>query len=111
MSGSDSLNSSVKEERERRRASPPRRLGHTSNRMNVRWLYTSVGSVSGATPAVFNNFIIGKEAYAVVHLRSETGKKFARVKPNLIDLEAYSESHGDRDEPEWDVERLSGLAA
>ncbi len=41
---------------------------------NVRWLYTSVGSVSAATPSVFNNFIIGKEAYAVVHLRSETGE-------------------------------------
>ncbi len=41
---------------------------------NVRWLYTSVGSVSAATPAVYNNFIIGKEAYAVVHLRSETGE-------------------------------------
>jgi N4-gp56 family major capsid protein len=41
---------------------------------NVRWLYTSVGSVSAASPAVYNNFIIGKEAYAVVHLRSETGE-------------------------------------
>lgn len=45
--------------------------GSTSN---VRWLYTSVGSVSSATPAVYNNFIIGREAYAVVHLRSETGE-------------------------------------
>lgn len=41
---------------------------------NVRWLYTSVGSVSSASPPVYNNFIIGKEAYAVVHLRSETGE-------------------------------------
>ncbi len=41
---------------------------------NVRWLYTSVGSVSAATPAVYNNFIIGKEAYAVVHLGSTTGE-------------------------------------
>ncbi len=41
---------------------------------NVRWLYTSVGSVSGAATPVFNNFIIGKEAYAVVHLGSETGE-------------------------------------
>lgn len=40
---------------------------------NVRWLYTSVGSVTAASPAVYNNFIIGKEAYAVVHLGSETG--------------------------------------
>lgn len=41
---------------------------------NIRWLYTSVGSVSSASPAVYNNFIIGKESYAVVHLRSETGE-------------------------------------
>lgn len=40
---------------------------------NVRWLYTSVGSVSSASPAVYNNFIIGKEAYGVVHLGSESG--------------------------------------
>lgn len=40
---------------------------------NVRWLYTSVGSVTSASPAVYNNFIIGKEAYAVVHLGSESG--------------------------------------
>lgn len=41
---------------------------------NVRWLYTSVGSVSAANPAVYANFIVGKEAYAVVHLGSETGE-------------------------------------
>lgn len=41
---------------------------------NVRWLYTSVGSVTSASPAVYNNFIIGKEAYAVVHLGAETGE-------------------------------------
>jgi len=41
---------------------------------NVRWLYTSAGSVSAAATPVYNNFIIGKEAYAVVHLRSETGE-------------------------------------
>ena len=40
---------------------------------NVRWLYTSVGSVSSASPAVYNNFIVGKEAYGVVHLGAETG--------------------------------------
>ena len=40
-----------------------------------------------------------------------TGREIARVKPNLIDLEAYGESYGDRGEPEWDAERLSGLAA
>ena len=45
--------------------------GSTSN---VRWLYTSVGSVSAASPAVYNNFIVGKEAYAVVHLGSESGE-------------------------------------
>jgi len=41
---------------------------------NVRWLYTSVGSVSAAATPVYDNFIIGKEAYAVVHLGSETGE-------------------------------------
>jgi N4-gp56 family major capsid protein len=41
---------------------------------NVRWLYTSVGSVTSASPAVYNNFIIGKEAYAAVHLGAETGE-------------------------------------
>jgi N4-gp56 family major capsid protein len=41
---------------------------------NIRWLYTSVGSVSSASPAVYNNFIIGKEAYAVVHLGVESGE-------------------------------------
>jgi len=41
---------------------------------NVRWLYTSVGSVSSAATPVYDNFIIGKEAYAVVHLGSETGE-------------------------------------
>lgn len=41
---------------------------------NVRWLYTSVGSVSSAATPVYNNFIVGQEAYAVVHLESETGE-------------------------------------
>jgi len=40
---------------------------------NVRWLYTSAGSVSAAATPVYNNVIVGKEAYAVVHLKSETG--------------------------------------
>ena len=40
---------------------------------NVRWLYTSVGSVSPAATPVYDNFILGKEAYAVVHLGSEAG--------------------------------------
>lgn len=43
------------------------------NTGNIRWLYTSVGSVSSATPAVYNNIVVGKEAYAVIHLKSETG--------------------------------------
>lgn len=46
---------------------------------NVRWLYTSVGSVSSAATPVYNNIIVGKEAYAVVHLKSETGNFY--VKP------------------------------
>lgn len=46
---------------------------------NVRWHYTSVGSVSSATPAVYNNFIVGEEAYATVHLGPETGEFY--VKP------------------------------
>lgn len=41
---------------------------------NVRWLYTSIGSVTSAATPVYNNFIIGKEAYAVVHLGSESGE-------------------------------------
>ena len=45
--------------------------GSTSN---VRWLYTSVGSVSSAATPVYYNFIIGKEAYAVVHLGGESGE-------------------------------------
>ena len=40
---------------------------------NVRWLYSSVGSVSSASPAVYANFIVGKEAYACVHLGSDQG--------------------------------------
>jgi len=46
---------------------------------NVRWLYSSVGSVSSAAIPVYNNFIVGKEAYAVVNLRSESGEFY--VKP------------------------------
>jgi N4-gp56 family major capsid protein len=41
---------------------------------NVRWLYTSVGYVSSASPAVYSNFIVGKESYAVVNLGAETGE-------------------------------------
>lgn len=41
---------------------------------NVRWLYTSVGAVSSASPAVYSNFIIGKEAYACIHLGGEQGE-------------------------------------
>lgn len=41
---------------------------------NVRWLYTSIGSVD-REPAtdVYNLFIVGKEAYACVHLGSSAG--------------------------------------
>lgn len=46
---------------------------------NVRWLYTSIGSVSSASPPVYNNFIVGKEAYGLVHLRSESGDFY--IKP------------------------------
>jgi N4-gp56 family major capsid protein len=41
---------------------------------NVRWLYTSVGAVSSASPAVYSNFIMGKEAYACIHLGGEQGE-------------------------------------
>lgn len=41
---------------------------------NVRWLYSSVGSKGTASPVVYNNLIVGKEAYAVVHLGSESGE-------------------------------------
>lgn len=40
---------------------------------NIRWLYTSVGIVSSASPAVYTCPVVGKEAYAVVHLGSEGG--------------------------------------
>lgn len=90
---------------------------------NIRWLYTSVGSVSSASPAVYNNFIVGQEAYAVVNLGEETGefyveplgsagaadplhqrgsvgKTSAHYKSQVIVLEAYSESHCDK----WQAE-------
>ena len=47
--------------------------------MNVRWLFTSVGIVSSASPAVYSNLIVGKEAYATVNLGSENGQFY--VKP------------------------------
>lgn len=46
---------------------------------NVRWLFTSVGSVTSASPAVYNNFIVGKEAYGCIHLGAESGEFY--VKP------------------------------
>lgn len=91
---------------------------------NIRWLYTSVGSVSSAATPVYNNIIVGKEAYAVVHLGSETGEFYveplgsagsadplhqrgsvgkvsAHVKFSLIDLEALTvEAEGDRAQAE-----------
>lgn len=48
--------------------------GEWGNTGNVRWMYTSVGSVSNSTPQVYNNFILGKEAYAIVHLGAESGE-------------------------------------
>jgi len=41
---------------------------------NIRWLYTSVGSVSSATPPVYNNFVLGQEAYGVIYLGSPSGE-------------------------------------
>ena len=41
---------------------------------NVRWVYTSVGSKSSASPVVYDNFIIAKEAYGVVNLGSDKGE-------------------------------------
>ena len=46
---------------------------------HIRWCYTSVGSVTAATVPVYNNFIVAKEAYAVVNLRSESGEFY--IKP------------------------------
>ena len=43
---------------------------------NIRWLYTSVGSVSAASPAVYSLPIVGKEAYACIHLGGEQGEFF-----------------------------------
>jgi N4-gp56 family major capsid protein len=40
---------------------------------NVRWVYTSVGSVSAAATPVYNNIIVGKESHAVVSLAGSTG--------------------------------------
>lgn len=48
--------------------------GEWGNTGNVRWMYTSIGSVSNSTPQVYNNFILGKEAYAIVHLGAESGE-------------------------------------
>lgn len=41
---------------------------------NVRFLKTSVGYVSSATPAVYSVPVVGKEAYAVVSLGSDMGE-------------------------------------
>lgn len=88
---------------------------------NIRWLMTSIGYVSSASPAVYSLPIVGKEAYACVHLGSESGDFYieplgsagsadplhqrgtvgevsAHVKLRVIDLEAYSASHGDKAE-------------
>lgn len=46
---------------------------------NVRWTYTSAGSVTSGSPDVYNNIIVGKEAYAVVNLKGDTGDFY--IKP------------------------------
>lgn len=43
---------------------------------NIRWLYTSVGIVSTASPAVYSLPIVGQEAYACIHLGGEQGEFF-----------------------------------
>ena len=43
---------------------------------NVRWCYSTIGSVSSATPPVYDNFIIAQEAYAIVDLGAKTGEFF-----------------------------------
>lgn len=53
--------------------------GEWGSTKNVRWLYTSVGAVSSASPAVYTCPIVGKEAYGAVHLGSESGEFY--VKP------------------------------
>jgi len=46
---------------------------------NVRWTYTSAGSVTSGSPDVYNNIIVGKEASAVVNLKGDTGDFY--IKP------------------------------
>ncbi len=41
---------------------------------NIRWLVSSVASVSSATVPVYNNIIVGYEAYGLVNLGSEQGE-------------------------------------
>lgn len=100
----------------------------------VRWFTSSEGKATSESPVQYHCFIIGKNAYAETELeggsaqtiikafgsggtsdpldqRSTVGKVSAHVKPNLIDLEAYGVSYGDKGEPEWGAERLSGWAA
>lgn len=48
--------------------------GEWGSTKNVRWLYTSVGKVSTASPAVYTMPIVGKEAYGAVHLGAESGE-------------------------------------
>lgn len=50
--------------------------GEWGSTNNVRWLYTSIGSVTSASPAVYNNFIVGKESYSVIHLGEQQGEFF-----------------------------------
>lgn len=41
---------------------------------NVRWLYTTVASCTKGTLNIYNNMILGKEAYAVIHLGGDSGE-------------------------------------
>lgn len=91
--------------------------GEWGSTFNVRWLYSSVGEKSSQN--VYSNFVIGKEAYGVVHLgsdqgefyveplgsggsadplhqRGSVGKEPAHSKSVVIDLEAYGEIYGDK---------------
>jgi len=45
---------------------------------NMRFLYSSVGSKSDSSPEVYNNIVVGKEAYGAIHLSSEGGKFYVK---------------------------------
>lgn len=43
---------------------------------NVRWLYSSIGYVTSASPAVYHCPVVGKEGYGALHLGSDAGEFF-----------------------------------